>query len=353
MTFRVAIIVLHTAAAALATLTSVSPAPAAERHWRAALRSAVARSLPPLQEGARTFRERSEGRCISCHHQGLVLPAVALARQRGLAVNEQLRREEIDRVHGFYARRQARYTAALDNPALPNEADHFGNFTVHAGYWLWALAAEQVPRDAALETTVALLATRQWDDGRWSFTDTARAPMQSSDFTTTALAVFALEEYGAPASRGQNKERIARARTWLATTAPRTTDDLAFRLYGLSWTLATSAERERAAQELLAVQRVDGGFGQQPNMPSDAYATGLALTALRQTGALAPSSLAFRAGIEYLLATQLPDGSWLVKTRAIPTNPYFESGFPHARSQFISYAGTCWATMALCLALDN
>jgi hypothetical protein len=27
--------------------------------------------------------------------------------------------------------------------------------------------------------------------------------------------------------------------------------------------------------------------------------------------------------------------------------PYFESGFPHGRSQFISCAATCWATMAL------
>src|SRR4051812_26625158 len=48
-----------------------------------ALRAAIEKSLPLLQEGARTFRERSEGRCISCHHQGLVLSTVALARQRG------------------------------------------------------------------------------------------------------------------------------------------------------------------------------------------------------------------------------------------------------------------------------
>src|SRR5205085_9414667 len=33
-----------------------------------AVRAAVQRSLPLLQQGAKTFRERSEGRCIACHH---------------------------------------------------------------------------------------------------------------------------------------------------------------------------------------------------------------------------------------------------------------------------------------------
>jgi hypothetical protein len=42
-----------------------------------------------------------------------------------------------------------------------------------------------------------------------------------------------------------------------------------------------------------------------------------------------------------------------VKTRSIPTNPYFESGFPYGKSQFISYAGSCWATMALLLTMPK
>jgi hypothetical protein len=36
-----------------------------------------------------------------------------------------------------------------------------------------------------------------------------------------------------------------------------------------------------------------------------------------------------------------------VHKRAVPVNAYFESGFPHGKFQFISYTGTCWATMAL------
>ena len=81
------------------------------------IRAAIERTLPLLQSAARSFRERSEGRCISCHHQGLVLQTVALARERGFAVDESLAREEVERVHGFYVRRQERYLTALADPA--------------------------------------------------------------------------------------------------------------------------------------------------------------------------------------------------------------------------------------------
>jgi hypothetical protein len=54
--------------------------------------------------------------------------------------------------------------------------------------------------------------------------------------------------------------------------------------------------------------------------------------------------------VAFLLRTQLEDGSWFVRSRAIPVQPYFDSGFPHGRDQFISAAATNWATMALMLA---
>ena len=40
--------------------------------------------------------------------------------------------------------------------------------------------------------------------------------------------------------------------------------------------------------------------------------------------------------------------SW-VRSRAFPTQPYKESGFPHGKDQWISAAGTSWAAMALSL----
>ena len=45
--------------------------------------------------------------------------------------------------------------------------------------------------------------------------------------------------------------------------------------------------------------------------------------------------------------SQKDDGSWWVPSRSTPVQPYFDSGFPHGKDQFISMAGTCWANMAL------
>jgi len=320
---------------------------------QAAIRAAIEKSLPLLQAGAKSFRERSEGRCIACHHQGLVLQTVAMARQRGFKVEEGLAREEIDRVHGFYARRKERYLAALQREELSaaQRADPFGNFTVHVGYWLWGLTAERVPPDESLATTVRLLATKQKDDGHWSFSDTARAPMQASNFTTTALAALALKNYGSREDATDNRRRIAAARRWLEKATPRTTDEKAFRLFGLHWLDGQMEARSETARSLLSEQREVGAWAQQDNMPPDAYATGLALVALNQADDLAATDPIYQRAVTWLLRMQQADGSWFVKTRAIPTNPYFESGFPHGKSQFISYAATCWATMALLTAL--
>jgi hypothetical protein len=60
----------------------------------------------------------------------------------------------------------------------------------------------------------------------------------------------------------------------------------------------------------------------------------------------------YAKGVKYLLTTQAPDGSWHVKSRSIWLQPYFESGFPYGTDQWISAAGTSWATIALSLTVD-
>jgi N-acyl-D-amino-acid deacylase len=70
------------------------------------------------------------------------------------------------------------------------------------------------------------------------------------------------------------------------------------------------------------------------------------LVALHEAG-VAAKSPAYQRGVRFLLDTQLADGSWLVPTRTLATQIYFESGFPHGEHQFISAAGTQWATQAL------
>jgi hypothetical protein len=102
-------------------------------------------------------------------------------------------------------------------------------------------------------------------------------------------------------------------------------------------------------REVLAGQRSDGGWADMASMTTNAYATGKALVAL-QTAGLPVSDPAFQRGIRYLLSTQQDDGSWFVKTRALAFQPYFDNHFPYAHDQWISAAGSSWATMALSLA---
>jgi hypothetical protein len=84
-------------------------------------------------------------------------------------------------------------------------------------------------------------------------------------------------------------------------------------------------------------------------MEPDAYATGQALYALHTAAKLPTTAPVYQKGIDYLLNTQAADGSWLVRTRSIWIQPYFESGFPYSHDQWISAAGTSWAAMALSL----
>ena len=87
-------------------------------------------------------------------------------------------------------------------------------------------------------------------------------------------------------------------------------------------------------------------------MGSDAYATGEALYALNAAGRMPATDPVYAKGVKYLLNTQAADGSWHVKSRSIWVQPYFESGFPYGHDQWISAAGTSWATMALSLTVE-
>ena len=55
----------------------------------------------------------------------------------------------------------------------------------------------------------------------------------------------------------------------------------------------------------------------------------------------------YKAGVDYLLKTQMPDGSWFVRSRAMKLQPYFQSGFPYDHDQWISTAATAWAVTAI------
>jgi N-acyl-D-amino-acid deacylase len=197
------------------------------------------------------------------------------------------------------------------------------------------------------------IAAEQTDDGSWRLDGglgLARPPIEEGDITRTGMALRSIQLYGAPGRKAEFQSRIDRARKWLLAATPRTAEDRNMRLLGLHWAGTEPELLREFAKPVLTAQHADGGWGQNPNLPSDAYATGQTLYALYHAAGMSASDEAFRHGVHYLLTTQGEDGSWHVRSRAPKFQPYFESGFPYGQDQWISSAGTGWASMALSLA---
>jgi hypothetical protein len=99
--------------------------------------------------------------------------------------------------------------------------------------------------------------------------------------------------------------------------------------------------------KVLLSQRPDGGWGSLPDLPSNAWATGMTLFVLHEVGGVAANDKRYRRAVDFLLRTQFADGSWWVPSRTWPVLPHFDSGFPHGKDQWISAGGTAWAVLAL------
>jgi hypothetical protein len=170
--------------------------------------------------------------------------------------------------------------------------------------------------------------------------------MMDGDFTNTALAIRSLTLYGPAGRKAELSARIAKGAAWLRDNTPVTAEDYNMQVLGLKWAGADGTTLERLTGRIAGMQRADGGWAQTPYLGSDAYATGQTLSALREAG-LNTGDPVYRKGVDFLLRTQMADGSWHVISRSPKFQPYFQSGFPYDHDQWISMAGTAWATVAL------
>jgi hypothetical protein len=304
----------------------------------AQIKAALERAIPPLQKSLATYAEKRD--CFSCHNQTIPLIALKLAHSRGFEIDEEA-------FEGAIALTRADLQSALDDYRRGHGQP--GGAT-RAGYALWTLeTGEHKPDEATAAVGEFLL---KFDENRdhWT-TSSHRVPMEASHFTTTAVALIGLRAYAPDARSDAVKERVRKARAWMAKTKPVDTEDRVFRLWGLQYAAATADEIEVARQDLLATQRADGGFSQTDEMTSDPYATGSALVALAQAAELAADNPKYRRGVAFLVRSQKADGTWFVKSRSKPFQPYFESGFPYGKDQFIAVAASGWATAALAISL--
>jgi ankyrin repeat protein len=303
-------------------------------------KEAVARALPLLQEADRSFLKKSG--CVSCHHNSVAAMAVSSARVRGIAVDEAIAREQTHAIGEYIGVWRDR---ALQGIGIPGDAD-----TV--SYILLGLAAEKYQPDTATDAMARFLKGQQTVDGSWRLL-AHRPPIESDPVQVTAMSMRALDLYAPAAQRAAYDLAIRHAADWIAAAKPQSAEGAAFKLLGLHWSRQSPERISAARRALVALQRQDGGWAQLPTLDSDAYATGQALVALAESGAVRVSDAVYQRGVRFLLKTQLADGSWFVKSRSLPIQPHFESGFPHGRDQFISAAASNWATMALTLSVKR
>jgi ankyrin repeat protein/mono/diheme cytochrome c family protein len=315
-----------------------TPPPAAAP--ASSVREAAQRSIPILQRADVTFL-RTAG-CVSCHPNSQTAETVALARLRRLRVDEVIATSQREKIAAYLDDWRER---VLVGQGIPGEVDTMAPI-------LNGLAAErQAPGDAT-DAMARFVRLQQAAAGYWRVT-AHRPPIESGDVRVTAEAMRALQVYAPPGERPLADAAIRRAAGWLATVHPDETQERAFQVLGLHWARADRASVTAAAKRLMSGQRVDGGWSQIPSLGSDAYATGQSLVALLASGTLTAADPAVQRGVAFLRKTQLADGSWFVARRAIPIQPYFDAGFPHARDQFISAAASNWATQALLYAMKS
>jgi hypothetical protein len=315
-------------------------------------KEAVQASLKLLTASMLSFNKRTG--CISCHQDGLGRIVTAAAREHGFQLDPAVDEAQAARINGAVHGGFQLHQGALKNPELMKQVPLIEMEEVTTAYcWMISgIEAQRQPKSDELGAMTMVLARQQRPTGAWGFV-LPRVPMQSSPFTYTALAVRCVRAYGPDAYSAEVAERIERARKWLSTTPATDNESRVFRLLGLKWADAGIDEIQKCVSELKAGQQPDGGWSQLPNLKSDAYATGEALYALHTAGEVAVTDTVYQRGIQYLLRNQDEDGSWFVNKRALPANNYFNAGFPHGESQYSSFNGTCWATMALLQAIDR
>ncbi len=295
---------------------------------------AVEKAFGLLAKQSHTFI-RTAG-CNSCHAQDLPSAAAAIARDRGLPAPKEI--------------------AQLPTSMImtPERGMDLGFVQVGSiGWELFDLGMNHSPKDHYTDAAVRFLKAMQTADGSWHAPEGRRPPVNVGPFNAAALAVYAMNTYSPDTEKVDTQRAIARAAKWFEGATSKTSQDRAFHLLGLAWAKGSAAKLDSVAKELAASQRADGGWSQLAEQSSDAYATGQALYALAVSGKASTTDPVFKKGIAFLRNTQAEDGSWHVKTRSIWVQPYFDSGFPYGHDQWISAAGTAWATMALSMSVED
>jgi hypothetical protein len=311
------------------------------------VQQAVERAIGYLQvESAAWLNTR---KCAACHHVPMPLWALTEAERQGYAIDKKFVAETTESLLGSKDRLMT--SKIFPNPADPPDPRPQGR-GINMGLPFLAVAARSLPnlkegQERSLNLIAEEIARKQRPDGSWEFFTTLRRPPINESQTTDAVwIIMALQGETGPDAPESRRAALARAVAWLDTTTPSSSGIHQEKVLNLLLAIRAAKPRDRmqaAIDELLALQRADGGWSQTvPELRSDAFATGQTLYVLARAGFTA-ERLEIKRGIDFLVATQTPDGSWPMISRSTP------DGSPGSAKLLtpITCAASSWATLAL------
>src|SRR5947207_8688093 len=214
----------------------------AEEPSNEAIKAAVTKSLSLLETGARGSMEKRK-QCFTCHNQALPIMALNTARSRGITIDAENLRRQVQFTADFLGKNRTNY---LDGKGQGGQA-------LTAGYALWTLEMGGWKSDETTDAVAEYLLKFQNDLNHWK-PQTVRPPSEESLFTVSYVALRGLKMFGTTGQQERIAQRTAQVRQWALNTAARETEDRVFRLRSLHVAEAPRDEIRGAAQELLKTQ---------------------------------------------------------------------------------------------------
>lgn len=311
--------------AAICSIACLAGPPGAEDGPERRALAYLAREVP---------RWSAENKCFSCHNNG----DAARALYRAVRTGEQVPDAAL-----------VDTTRWLEHPEGWEHNGGEGAFSdkVLARVQFAAALADAVDAGlskdrAALDRAAERLVGDQGADGSWRV-DAGGAVGSPATYGPSLATAMALRTLRA-ADPGRFAAAIDRADRWLCAAPVANVLDAgaALMAVGDADDAEAKAQAGRCLDLIRKAEASRGGWGPFVNAPAEPFDTALVLLALARCGDIPGRSELIRCGREFLIASQLPDGSWPETTRPPDGESY---------AQRLSTAG--WALQALIATRDG
>ena len=295
----------------LATLSAAAFAPGADRQPdNQPHTQAINRTIAYLSTEVTWWNEKHT--CYSCHNNGDAIRALLISRQAGYAVDSKELQETIDWLRRpgewsdngpdgeFNDRRlaQLQFSSALATAELKQESDH-----------------------RPLRIAAGMVASNLQPNGMWPSDQigTIGSPITLGPFLATAQARNVLRQ----ADLRGFTEVVDRANRWLRGSNPKSVLNAAAVLWALAHDAEPAAAVARAhCRDLIRRGQSDvGGWGAYVSSATEPFDTAIVILALHADDDKDQTKMIDK-GLDFLIKTQLPDGSWPETTRPANRESY-------------------------------